>query len=89
MTDENVRFAWNAAYWLLRSEARRQKKSSIPDCDWRYIEMHDECLTAVLEAQARICIGAMQDANTAFSPGAITDGLMISSSGLHLRRARS
>ena len=59
MLDENVRIAWNAAYWLLRSEARRQLKSRYPDCDWKQIESNDECVEAVVEAQARLCFHAM------------------------------
>ena len=59
MVDENVRIAWNAAYWLLRSEARRQMNSRYPDCDWSQIESSDECVEAVVEAQARLCFHAM------------------------------
>jgi hypothetical protein len=63
MLDENVRIAWNAAYWLLRSEARRQMRSTFPDCDWKQIEISDECVEAVVEAQARICFRAMRGSN--------------------------
>ena len=63
MLDENVRIAWNAAYWLLRSEARRQLQSRFPDCDWKLIESTDECVEAVVEAQARICFNAMGGPN--------------------------
>lgn len=60
MFDRTDRIAWNAAYWLLRSEARRQVRSRYPDCDWRLVETHDECLSTIVEAQARICYQAMQ-----------------------------
>lgn len=60
MKDENVRVAWNAAYWLLRSEARRQVESKFPDCDWKMVETHDECVTTIIEAQAKICMDAMR-----------------------------
>jgi hypothetical protein len=59
MLDENVRIAWNAAYWLLRSEARRQLQSRHPDCDWKLIQASEECVEAVVEAQARVCFQAM------------------------------
>lgn len=59
MKDENVRVAWNAAYWLLRSEARRQVVSKFPDCDWKMVEANDECVTAIIEAQAKVCMDAM------------------------------
>lgn len=60
MKDENVRIAWNAAYWLLRSEARRQVRSKLPDCDWKMVEANDECVATIIEAQAKICMQAMQ-----------------------------
>ena len=65
MKDENVRVAWNAAYWLLRSEARRQVESKFPDCDWKMIEANDECVATIIEAQARVCMQAMQSDNPA------------------------
>ena len=65
MSDDKVRVAWNAAYWLLRSEARRQTASKFPDCDWKLIEAHDECVSAVIEAQARVCMTAMRGSETA------------------------
>jgi hypothetical protein len=67
MNDQNIRFAWNAAYWLLRSEARRQTKSRFPDCNWHLVEANDEWVTAVIEAQARVCIEAMQSQPTYFA----------------------
>lgn len=63
MKDENVRVAWNAAYWLLRSEARRQVESKFPDCDWKMVEANDECVATIIEAQAKICMEAMQSIN--------------------------
>lgn len=59
MNDENVRVAWNAAYWLLRSEARRQAASKFPDCDWKMVEANDECVATMIEAQAKVCMRAM------------------------------
>ncbi len=64
MKDENVRVAWNAAYWLLRSEARRQVGSKFPDCDWKMVEANDECLATIIEAQAKICMQAMGRSNS-------------------------
>lgn len=63
MKDKNVRVAWNAAYWLLRSEARRQVESKFPDCDWKMVEANDECVATIIEAQAKICMDAMQSIN--------------------------
>lgn len=60
MKDDNVRVAWNAAYWLLRSEARRQAASKFPDCDWKMVESNDECVATIIEAQARVCMRAME-----------------------------
>lgn len=60
MLDENAQIAWNAAYWLLRSEARRQLRATLPDCNWIQVEEHDECVNAVIEAQTRICRKAMR-----------------------------
>ena len=65
MSDDKVRVAWNAAYWLLRSEARRQTASKFPDCDWKVIEANDECVAAVIEAQARVCMIAMRGSEAA------------------------
>lgn len=65
MVDENARLAWNAAYWLLRSEARRQAQARYPDCDWQHVEDHDECVNTVIEAQVRICRHAMRGPNAA------------------------
>ena len=64
MSDDKLRVAWNAAYWLLRSEARRQTASRFPDCDWKLIETTDECVAAVIEAQARVCLMAMRGSET-------------------------
>lgn len=64
MKDDNVRVAWNAAYWLLRSEARRQVESKFPDCDWKMVEANDECVAAIIEAQAKVCMEAMHSTNT-------------------------
>lgn len=58
--DPHAQVAWNAAYWLLRSEARRQLDARYPDCDWNFVETHDECVSAVIEAQTRLCVKAMQ-----------------------------
>lgn len=58
--DLTAQVAWNAAYWMLRSEARRQLNSRYPDCDWNLVEEHDECVAAVIEAQTRLCERAMQ-----------------------------
>lgn len=63
-TDQHAQVAWNAAYWLLRSEARRQLDARFPDCDWKFVEAHDECVAAVIEAQTRLCVKAMQGPNT-------------------------
>lgn len=65
MFDENAHVAWNAAYWLLRSESRRQLRSRFPDCDWNQVEEHEDCVAAVIEAQTRICVKAMQGPNSA------------------------
>lgn len=64
MFDENAQIAWNAAYWLMRSEARRQLRSQYPDCNWNQVEDHDECVNTVIEAQVRICRRAMQGPNS-------------------------
>lgn len=66
MNDRTDRVAWNAAYWLLRSEARRQIRSRYPDCNWHLVEAHDECVATIIEAQARVCFQAMT--STADSP---------------------
>lgn len=52
--------AWNAAYWLMRSEARRQVKARYPDCNWRAVEADEACITAVVAAQAEVCLKAMR-----------------------------
>lgn len=64
MFDENAQIAWNAAYWLLRSEAKRQLHAQYPDCNWQQVEDHDECVNTVIEAQVRICKRAMQGPNS-------------------------
>ncbi|MEX2400105.1 MAG: hypothetical protein WD423_04990 [Rhodothermales bacterium] len=64
MFDENAQIAWNAAYWLLRSEAKRQLHALYPDCDWPLVEEHDECVNTVIEAQVRICRRAMSGPNS-------------------------
>lgn len=68
MIEENLRVAWNAAYWLLRSEARRQLKAIHPDCDWVQIEANDECVEALVQAQARICFHAMNGTEAQTAP---------------------
>ena len=62
--DQNAQVAWNAAYWMLRSEARRQINAQFPDCNWDLVEDHDECVAAVIEAQTRLCARAMQGPNS-------------------------
>ncbi len=64
MFNENAQIAWNAAYWLMRSEARRQGRAPYPDCNWKQVEDHDDCINTVIEAQARICRRAMQGPNS-------------------------
>lgn len=64
MMDENAHVAWNAAYWLLQSESRRQLRSRFPDCDWKQVEAHDDCVAAVIEAQTLVCVRAMQGPNS-------------------------
>lgn len=58
----NSRLAWNAAYWLLKSEARRQRDARFPDCDWTLVEADEEWVAAVIEAQTRLCRQAMGSA---------------------------
>ena len=64
MFDKKLLVAWNAAYWMIRSEAQRQNVARFPDCDWNQVESHDECVAAVVTAQAEICIKAMQGPST-------------------------
>lgn len=60
-TDEKRFFvAWNAAYWMLRSEARRQQKARFPDCNWKQVEADDDWVSSVMLAQAELCLAAMQ-----------------------------
>ena len=59
MIDEKLLVAWNAAYWLMRSEARRQQHARFPDCNWKQVEEHDETVSAVVSAQVELCMEAM------------------------------
>lgn len=52
--------AWHAAYWMARSEARRQQGARLPDCNWRQVEASEECASAVVAAQAALCMQAME-----------------------------
>src|SRR5690606_29651061 len=58
----------NAAYWLMRSEARRQLAAQHPDCDWKSVEKNEEYLSLVVGAQAHVCIRAMT------GPDSISEG---------------
>jgi hypothetical protein len=58
--EDKLLVAWNAAYWMMRSEARRQRKARFPDCDWRLVESDDDWAGAVATAQAEACLAAMQ-----------------------------
>lgn len=60
MEREMQMLAWNAAYWLARSESRRQQRAVRPDCDWPAVEAHEDCIEIVLDAQARLCMDAMK-----------------------------
>jgi len=64
MVDEKLLVAWNAAYWMIRSEAERQNGARYPDCDWKQVEAHDECVAAVVTAQAEVCIEAMKSSKS-------------------------
>ena len=59
-TDETRLFAWNAAYWMMRSEARRQSRSRYPDCNWKAVEADEDWITTVATAQAELCFRAMR-----------------------------
>lgn len=65
MFDEKLLVAWNAAYWMMRSEARRQQKARFPDCDWKRVEADDEWVSAIVTAQAEACLDAMRRAKSA------------------------
>ncbi len=60
--EENHLVAWNAAYWMMRSEARRQQKARYPDCNWRALEADDDWISTVASAQAEVCLEAMRAA---------------------------
>lgn len=77
MNDRTDCVAWNAAYWLLRSEARRQIRSRFPDCNWHLVEAHDECVATIIEAQARVCIDAMQRPSAAFASAKTAHGEVV------------
>lgn len=57
--DEKLLVAWNAAYWMMRTEARRQRQARYPDCDWRQFEGDDDWVSSVATAQAEVCLEAM------------------------------
>ena len=59
MIDEKLLVAWNAAYWMMRSEAKRQQLARFPDCNWQLVEDHDEAVSAVVSAQVELCMEAM------------------------------
>ena len=58
--DPKLLGAWNAAYWMMRSEARRQSKARFPDCNWYSVEAHEDWISAVATAQAGVCFAAMR-----------------------------
>ena len=60
MIDEKLLVAWNAAYWMMRSEARRQQSARFPDCNWKAVEADDDWIATVVTAQAEVCLAAMR-----------------------------